>query len=181
MIDPAARIDGRTTALPAADWSGFGRVVRAVWMLGFLVAGAAAVLLFPGLAAGVLSSTREHAGASAAFGAAWMFGVPIVVVVAGATLIGLPLAALIAAVYLILLYLGRAAVALWLGDAIVHRSKAGARAAPVVSFLIGGALLLIIGLVPVIGPLVGFVATLVGVGAVLVAMWPRRQSQAVAS
>lgn len=174
-IDPAARIAGGVTALPAAEWTGFGRMLRAIWLIGFLIAGAVIVALLPRLATAAADSTAERTGASAAFGVVWVVGVPILIIVAAITVVGLPLAAIATAAWLILLYLGRAAVAVWLGELLVQRVSSGKRLAPVASFLIGALVLLLIGLIPVIGPFIGFVVTVLGAGAVLVTLWPRRQ------
>ena len=176
-IDPASRITGGVTSLPSRDWRVFGRMLRSIWVLGFLVAGAVVVAIFPRLAAAAETSTRERAGVSASFGVAWLFGIPMLIALAAVTMVGLPLAGLIAAAYVVLLYLGRAAIAVWLGELIVRRWNPAMHVTPVVSFLIGGVLLVLVGLIPVIGPFVGLVAMVMGAGAVLVALWPRRQPQ----
>ena len=173
-IDSAARIGGGITALPAADWSGLGRLLRAIWVIGFLAAGAVVVALFPGLAAAAAASVRERAGVSAAFGALWLFILPVAIGVAAVTLVGLPLAVVATAAWVVLLYLGRAAVAVWLGELVLRRWMPAARATPIPSFFVGGVILSLVALVPVLSGLVGFIATIIGAGAVLVAVWPRR-------
>ena len=173
-IDSAARITGGVTALPAVDGSGFGGLLRIILFVGFLIAGAAAVALFPRLATAAASSIRERTGATAAFGVVWLVGIPVVILVAAVTLVGLPLAAIMTAAYIILLYLGRAAVAVWLGDFVVRKARPTANVAPLLSFVIGAVLLLLIGLVPLIGPFIGLLIAVFGAGSLLVAMWPRR-------
>ena len=174
-IDSGARIAGGVVALPATDGRGLGRLLRTIWILGFLIAGAVIVALLPGFAAATAASVQDRAGASAAFGVAWLFGMPLVILIAAITVVGLPLAALLTAAYLILLYLGRAVVAVWLGEIILRRWRPTARVAPVWSFLVGAVLLLLIGIIPVIGTFLGFVVAVFGAGAVLVTVWPRRQ------
>ena len=174
-IDSAARISGGVVALPAAGMGGVARLFNTISLVGFLVAGAAVVALFPRLATAAAASMRERAGAAAAFGVVWLVGIPIVVVAAAVTLVGLPLAMVFTAAYLILLYLGRAAVAVWLGDLVMQRWRSRSAAAPVLSFLIGGVLVILLGLIPMIGSVIGFAIVVVGAGAVLVALWPRRE------
>jgi hypothetical protein len=79
------------------------------------------------------------------------------------------------AAYLILLYLGRAAIAVWIGDLIMQRWRSTSAAAPVLSFFIGAIPLILVGLIPVVGSVVGFAIAVIGAGAVLVAVWPRRE------
>ena len=174
-IDSSARIAGGVVAVPIPDWSGFGRTVRIILLVGFLVAGAVAVALFPGLAAAAALSTRERVGAAAAFGIVWLVGIPIVFVIALVTVVGVPLAVLIAFAYFFLLYLGRVAVAIWLGELIGRGWGSTRRGGLVLRFLIGGVLLMLIGLIPMIGSLLGVIAIVIGAGAVLVTVWPRRQ------
>ena len=176
FIDPGARIAGGITALPAPVWEGFGRIVRSIWLIGFLVVGLVVVALFPRVATAAAASTRERAGVSVAFGAAWLFGLPVAIALAAVTIIGLPLAAIGMAVYLILAYLGRAAIAVWLGELVLRRWTSFRNVSPVATFLLGGVLLVVLSLLPVVGGFVGFVATLMGVGALLVAVWPRKQA-----
>ena len=174
-IDSGARIGGRVVVEPAARWGGFGRTVRTIMFVGFLVAGAAVVLLLRGLAVASAASVGERAGAASAFGVVWLVGVPLAIVAAAITVVGLPLALMLLLAYPILLYLGRVAVAIWLGGLILRRWRPNGVVAPLASFLVGGVLLMLIGLLPVVGPIVGFIAIVVGAGAVLVTLWPRRQ------
>ena len=180
-IDSASRINGGIVAVPVAGGGGVARMLRIIWLAGFLVAGAVVVALFPRLASSAAASVRERTGASTAFGVVWLVGVPIMVVAAAVTIIGIPLAGVLVAAYMILLYLGRAAVAVWLGDLIMRRWRSTSTAAPVLSFLIGGVLVVLLGLIPVLGSLIGLAIMVIGAGAVLVALWPRReQPQTVA-
>lgn len=175
-IDSAARIAGGVTALPARDWSRLIRFVTGILIVGFLIVGAVAVALFPGVALSASNALREHTGASIAFGLVCLAGGPILALIAAVTLVGLPLAAVITAVYLILVYVGRAAVAVWLGRLIVGDRVREPRALALISFLVGALGLAVVGLIPVIGGLVWLVSTIVGIGALLVAVWPRRRA-----
>ncbi|HEU4641153.1 MAG TPA: polymer-forming cytoskeletal protein [Gemmatimonadaceae bacterium] len=174
-VDPAARIRGRVLALPAQDWSGAARLFRALLLIGFLVAGAVAVALAPRVAIDAAERLRERPGQAALVGFLWLVLVPIAAVIVAITLVGLPLALLACAIYLVVAYLGRVVLALWLGRLLLGPRAAGGRGGIVVGFLAGAIILAIVALIPVLGGLVWLVATIVGVGALLVAVraWSR--------
>lgn len=169
-IDSAARITGRKIALPVRDWRGTLLFFRTVWLLGFLLAGAAVVALAPGFATEAAERLRELPGLSAIVGLLWLIVVPIVAIFVAMTLIGLPLALLTCAVYVILAYIGRAVLALWLGRVVLGARARTDREGAVVSFLAGGIILVVVMLIPVLGQLVLLAATVLGVGALLVAI-----------
>ena len=179
-VDPGARVAGGIVALPAPGRSGFGRMLRWILPIGFLVAGAVAVALMPRLATDAAKSVAARPGAAAAFAIVWFIGVPILAVVSAVTVVGLPLAVMLMAAFILLLYLGRAAVAVWLGATIMRRWRPGNDTSPVLSFLLGGVLYLVIGMIPVIGPLIGVFVIVFGAGVVLVTLWPRRQHPPIA-
>src|SRR5690606_19610644 len=145
----------------------FEWLVRIVWHLGFLLAGAVVVALLPRSLDAAGRALAQRPWAAAGFGLVWVLAVPIVVAIIAMTLIGIPLALVLLALYLISIYLGRAIVALWLG-----RFMLGDRAGPrwtgaVLSFLSGGLILVILSLIPWVGGLVTLAATIVGLGALM--------------
>jgi cytoskeletal protein CcmA (bactofilin family) len=174
-IDSAAHIGGTVTALPAQDWRGALRFFRALWLIGFLIAGAVAVALAPRFATEAAERLRERPGPSALIGFLWLIIVPIIAVLVAMTVIGLPLGLLAFAVYAVLLYLGRAVLAVWLGRLVLGTRVGPGRAGAIASFLTGGIIIVLLGLLPGIGPLALLVASLLGVGALLIAirMWAR--------
>jgi cytoskeletal protein CcmA (bactofilin family) len=174
-IDSAAHIGGTVTALPARDWRGALRFFRALWLIGFLIAGAVAVALAPRFATEAAERLRERPGPSALIGFLWLIIVPIIAVLVAMTVIGLPLGLLAFAVYAVLLYLGRAVLAVWLGRLVLGTRVAPGRTGAIASFLTGGIIIVLLGLLPGIGSLALLVASLLGVGALLIAirMWAR--------
>jgi hypothetical protein len=174
-IDPAARISGTVTALPVK-----GRGIPGVlWMFGFLVAGAAVVALVPRFASEAAEILRERPGRSALVGLGWIILVPVAMIIAAVTIIGIPLALLTAAVYVVLVYLGRVPLAVWLGRRVLGARARTGRQGALVSFFVGGLILFVVGIVPIIGPLAMVIATVLGLGTLLLRVQTLREKQPV--
>jgi hypothetical protein len=177
-IDPAARVSGKISSLPVSRGWGLWHLL---WILGFLIAGAAAVALFPrftGEAAVILSN---RPGLSALVGLGWAILVPCVILLLAVTVIGLPLALLTTSVYLVLVCLGSVPFSVWLGRRLLGPRAGAGRQGVLLSFLAGGIILLVVGLVPVLGGLMKLIAGVLGLGAILLRAWTQRQQLATAS
>ena len=132
-----------------------------VFALGLLV-----LALAPRAARAGIEVARGRAGAAVAWGLAMAVGLPIVSFLVLFTLVGIPLG-LIGLLSLALLYgLGYALAALILGRALIKEPRG-----PVLAFAVGLLILRVIDLIPVIGNLVTFAATVFGLGALTVAGW----------
>lgn len=173
-IDPAARISGTVIAVPVSR--GWG-VWRWLWMLGFLAAGAVAVALFPRFSAESAELVARSPVRSGLVGLGWIILVAVAIVIAAITVIGIPLALLTTALYLVLVYLGRVPLAVWLGSLLVQGRGGSGREGALVNFLIGGLLLLVVQMVPVVGKLAIGIATCVGIGAILLRIQTLRRNQ----
>lgn len=173
-IDSAARITGTVTALPVSK--GWG-LWQWLWMLGFLVAGAVVVALFPRFSAEAATILPQRPVRSALVGLGWIILGCIAIVIAAVTVIGIPLALIAAAVYVILIYLGRVPVAVWLGDEVLRGRAGPGRQGTLWSFVVGGLLLLVAQLIPFVGSLVITIATCVGLGALLLRIQALRARQ----
>lgn len=164
-IDPGARVDGGVIAQAAPP---LGRTLRFLgWILafGFLVAGAVAVALAPGRADASAVLVRRRPLAAAGVGIAVLILAPIAVTIVAITVVGIPLAAIAAALYAIAVYLARAVFAVWLGRLLLGGRAPAGRKGALAAFLVGGVLLFLVRFVPVLGGIVGAVATVVGLGA----------------
>jgi cytoskeletal protein CcmA (bactofilin family) len=168
VIDPGAQIAGQVIERPTPEGPPIG-LFRALWMIGFLVAGTVVVALFPGATSAAEASLRARPAAAFGFGLLWVIVVPLCIVAIAITGVGLPLALIIAALYLISLYLGRAVLAVWMGRWLLRGRDRPGRGGVVVAFLIGAIILLLLGLVPVVGGMVMIVATVLGLGALVLA------------
>ncbi|NIP60124.1 MAG: hypothetical protein GWM92_17480 [Gemmatimonadetes bacterium] len=98
------------------------------------------------------------------------------------TLLGVPLAVIGALLYGISIYLAPVPAALWLGDLLLEKTPepAGARTARAAEFAAGGAILAILGFVPVVGFLVRAAAVLLGLGAAVLVVQDARRGRAAA-
>lgn len=173
-IDPGAKVAGKITALPAPKGRG---AFSLLWTAGVLLMGVVVVLLIPRFIATAAEGIQKRPGRAILVG----LGVGIVgliaMVIAAVTVIGLPLALIALFFYLIFAALSGVPVSVWLGSRILHSRTLLGRQGPVVNFFIGALVLLIIGVVPVLGGLVTFVAACVGFGAMILAAWAARERQ----
>lgn len=175
-IDPAARISGTVTALPVSTGWGLWHVL---WILGFLLVGAVAVALFPRFTAEAAEILPQRPVRSALVGLGWAILVPIAICVAAITIIGLPLALLTAAVYVVLVCLGSVPFALWLGQRLLGARARTGRQGALVNFFVGGFLLLVVGIIPLVGPVVTLIAGVLGLGTILLRAQALRERQPV--
>jgi cytoskeletal protein CcmA (bactofilin family) len=170
-VDPGARVGGDVLRLGPRRGAWLRWALRALRVAGFLLAGAVVVALLPGLA---LASERRVGArplASTAAGLFLLLLVPLLVVVAAVTVVGIPLALVTAVLYAVLVYLAPAVVALWLGRRLLGGSSYPERGDLAVAFVTGGLILGVLGLIPLVGLAVRAVATVLGLGALVVALW----------
>jgi hypothetical protein len=175
-IDSAARISGTVTALHVPKRWGPG-LWHLLWILGFLVVGAVMVALFPRFMGEAAEILPRRPGRSALVGLGWIILIPIAIVIATITIIGIPLALVATAVYMLLLYLGRTTIAVWLGRRVLGGRALTGRQGVLVSFLVGGLILLIVGIIPVIGSWLMVIATVLGLGTILLRAQALRERQ----
>ncbi len=174
-MDPAAHVSGTVTALPTHK-KGWG-LFRVLWLLGFLAAGAVVVALLPRFTSEAAEIMTASPGKSALVGLGWIFFVPVAIVVAAVTVIGIPLAFVICALYVVLLYLARATVAVWLGRRVLGARAREGREGVLMNFLVGGLILLILGIIPVIGSWVLIVVTVFGLGTIILRAMSLREER----
>jgi hypothetical protein len=173
-IDPAAKVGGTVSVLPREKRG----VFRFLWMFGFIVAGAVAVALVPRFAAEAAEILRLRPGRSALVGLACLILIPCAIVIAAITIVGIPLAVLASALYIVLLYLARVPIALWLGQRVPGGGSRIGRSGALVNFLIGGLILLVVGWLPAVGGFIMALATILGLGTLLLRIQALRGRQA---
>ena len=143
----------------------------ALWIafsISTLVAGLLLYMLAPRALDAARAAARERTGGAVGWGLLIFFGVPIVAVLAFLTLVGIPLAIALLLAIFPLYVLGYVTSAWLLGVRLVARR-------PLLGFLAGWAILRALALVPVLGGLVWFGATVFGLGALGVAAWRARR------
>jgi cytoskeletal protein CcmA (bactofilin family) len=180
VLAPGASVAGEVSNEDWADAvNGWGWVSALAWWLAVsvssLIVGALLVWLAPGALFAAERATRERLGVTVAWGLAIAIGVPLLAILALVTVVGIPfgVALLLAAIPVLLVAYATSA---WIvGRRVLRRSTSRWAA-----LLVGWAILRVLALIPVVGGLVGLAATVVGLGALAVAMWRARRSAAPA-
>ena len=109
-------------------------------------------------------------GPTIAWGLLLFFGLPILAVIALVTIVGIPLGVALLLALLPLYAIGYTTSAWLLGRRLV-----GPPRGRLLAFLAGLAILRLLAIIPVLGGIVWFGATVVGLGALMVATWRARR------
>ena len=173
-IDRAAHVAGTITAIPVSNGRG---AWTWLWTFGGILAGAVVVLLLPRFIADSAALFHQRPIRSVIVGFLCGILFPIAIVIAAITVIGLPLALLSAAFLAILVGLSEVPVAVWLGERILHARTPLGRQSVIVNFFLGALIMLLVGIIPVIGPLMLLIASCFGFGAILLSAWAARERQ----
>lgn len=164
-VDPAAVVAGDVQAVRVPGPSTAFRVSTAAGRVAaFLLAGFVMLLLVRPLA-GAADRLDDRPGAAFGLGLLWIVALPVIVFAAAVTVVGIPLAVIATAAYLISLYLAPVIPGLWLGVSLLDRPGEPPTAPPK-AFLLGGAIVAVISLLPWIGFPVRVLVTALGFGAV---------------
>jgi len=182
VIARGARVGGTVSNENWADaTNGWGWVSTLPWWLAVsvstLIVGALVTWLAPGALDAAERAMRERLGASIGWGIALAIGLPLLAILALITLVGIPfgVALLLAAIPVLLIAYATSA---WVLGRRVLRSRSDSRWA---ALLTGWAILRVLALIPFAGGLVGLVATILGLGALAVALWRARRPSAPAA
>ena len=134
------------------------------------------LLLAPRMLAAAERSARGHLWPAVGWGVLVAIALPLVAILALVTLVGIPfgVALLLALVPVMLVAYVTAA---W----ILGRRMLKPGASPWLALLAGWGVLRLLALIPVVGFLVGLVATVIGLGSLVVALWHARGPAAPAS
>jgi len=182
VLARGASVGGTVSSEGWADAaSGWGWVSAFAWWLAVsvstLIVGAVLVWLAPGALYAAERAVRERLGATVGWGVAIAIGVPLLAILALATLVGIPfgVALLLAAIPVLLVAYATTA---WIVGRRVLRNRS---TSPWTALLAGWAILRVLALIPFVGGLVGLAATVVGLGALAVALWRARRPRAPAA
>lgn len=180
QVAPGATVGGETRtvrfsfrALGTLFWLAWWvAVTLSVLVLGLLLLG-----LAPAMMAASLAAARDDVGPAIGWGVLIAVGVPVASVAVMFTIVGIPLG-LLGLLSLALLYsLGYVVASLVVGRRLLKEHKSR-----YLAFVAGLGILRVVGLVPIVGGLVTFLATAYGLGALAIAGWraARRTPAAVA-
>lgn len=176
VVAQGARVDG---SIKDENWAdtlsspGWGLAGPLVWWLAVtvstLLVGVLLLLLAPRMLAAAERSARGHLWPAVGWGVLVAIALPLVAILALVTLVGIPfgVALLLALVPVMLMAYVTSA---W----ILGRRMLKDRASPWLALLAGWGVLRLLALIPVVGFLVGLVATVIGLGSLVVALWHAR-------
>jgi len=156
---------------PGAERHGFGGGGW-LWTVGLMLLAAVLLGLMPRVFGAVAQALQAQPALSVGLGFLVLVATPAAVLVLLLTLIGAPLALLLLAAYLALLPVGYASAGIGLGDWVLRRWRAADAAAPRWRVAAAAAAVLalsLLGRIPFVGGWVGFVALLLGLGALALA------------
>lgn len=177
-IAPGAVIVGERTirAQPAdgKDRRGAALLAAFFWRLfttlGLLLIGLLTIALFPRATAETTSLLRARPWASMLAGLILLIVVPIAAVIIMVTIIGIPLGVILLMLYFIAVFVAPLFAAIVLGY-LIWRKPGGSL---YLALLIGVGVYFVLRLIPFLGGLVGLVALLAGLGALVLALQARR-------
>jgi cytoskeletal protein CcmA (bactofilin family) len=180
VLARGARVDGKVSN---EDWddslNGWGWVSVLAWWVAVsvstLIVGVLLVWLAPGALYAAERAVQERLGATVGWGVLIAIGVPVLAIVALVTLVGIPfgIALLLAAIPVLLVAYATAA---WIVGRRVLRNRSASLWA---ALFAGWGILRLLALIPIAGELVGLAATVVGLGALAVALWRARRANAL--
>src|SRR3990167_9351236 len=173
-IAQGAEVSGKTTHNfpPKKERQEQGNALGGVFgffkIAGFLAAlviGAILIKLAPQFTKITADTIAKKPAANLGIGLLTLIVTPIVILIAAITVIGVPIALILLVIFLITLYLAKIFVSVAIGRKIVEviNQKAGDYAI----FILGLLVYTILTLIPVIGVIVGILALLCGVGAIV--------------
>jgi hypothetical protein len=177
-IAPGATVGGEVRGVDFNISPGEFYAARFVFWLAasisILILGLILLAFAPRAAEAVQVTFREATGASIGFGAAFFIGLPVVGILALATLVGIPLGlGILLALFPI--YAVGYVVSVWLLGRRIIREPGS----PYLAFFVGWIVLRALALVPVLGGLLWFVGSVLGLGVLIVSA--RRASRRVVS
>jgi hypothetical protein len=175
-IDQGGTVEGEIRGNPGAFFRRpFPYVIG--WILAWLAVsvstlalGLLLLLLAPRALEAIDAAWRGRRGAAFGLGLALLIGLPILGVLALLTLLGIPFGVGLLLALAFLYALGYVIGSFVAGRLIVRPPRSA-----LVAFLVGWAILRGIALIPFVGGIVGAIATTIGLGATILAMWRARR------
>jgi len=174
VIDPRAQVSGTVNGLASSAWVPSTFVIGfVVWLavaISVLVLGLLLLWLVPRGMDAAAGAARTAVGPAIGWGLAIVIGLPVLSVIAMATLIGFPLGFGVLLGLALIFAIGQTAGVWVFGRMLIHD---GSRAK---AFLLGWAILSAVALVPFVGGLIWGAATVYGLGVLTVVGYRARRA-----
>ena len=139
-----------------------------------LLLGVFLLLLFPQFSESVADRVLDGAASAGAIGLVALIGVPVLLVLAVITIVGIPFALVGAVLFGLSLWVGSVYGQYAVGRWAIGRTESESRW---LALFVGLLAFLVIGLVPIVGGLVEFLVLLLGLGALLSALYGRYRGE----
>ncbi len=150
---------------------------RITYLFSLLLIGVLLIFVLPGFYQEVLAILKKQDGACLRKGAIYLFLIPISCFFLLFTLIGIPLAAIVMALYLVGVYVSKIFVGAFIGDYLLNqfqrKNKKSKPISQVWSMIFGVFLVVLILSVPFIGFLGNLMASILGLGAIMLVLSKR--------
>jgi hypothetical protein len=178
VVAPGAVVRGKVKKFDVGDafpFSGFG-VTLLIWLavsVSSLILGLVLLAFAPRAADAAHLVAREATWPAVGWGVLLVFGLPVLAVIALVSLVGIPLGAGLLLALVPIYSVGYVTGAWLLGRRILKPPTSR-----FVAFLAGWAILRVVALIPILGGLAWLVATVFGLGALIVAAWRARRPHA---
>ena len=173
-VEEGATVEGEIRRSPGQFFSEpfpfFGRLLS--WLavtVSMLLLGLILLGLAPRAADAVEAAWRTAVGPSIGWGVLLLIGLPLVAILAFVTLVGIPFGFGLSLALFLLYSIGYVTASWLLGRRLIK-----APASRFLAFLAGLGILRVVALVPILAGIVGAIAVVVGLGALVVAMWRAR-------
>jgi Polymer-forming cytoskeletal len=177
-IDPDADVAGDVGGFKFTRFDDAIAATRfALWIalsVSALLLGLAFVWLFPRAADRIVVAGESRTGAAIGWGLLLFFGLPILSILLLVTVVGIPLGIVLMLIIVPLYSLGYVASALFVGRKLIRPPRARA-----LGVLVGIVILRVLALIPFLGGLTWFVATVYGLGMLAVAARTGREIEPV--
>jgi cytoskeletal protein CcmA (bactofilin family) len=178
VVPSGAKVDGDVNRVDVDKATGGLGVAVGIglWIaitISALVLGAVLLAVFPRAAAVVYEIAQSRVGASFLWGFLTFLAIPIVGVILLVTVVGIPLGFMLLLLLAPLYSLGYIAASYGIGQRIL-----GPERGRFVAFLVGLAILRVLAIVPILGGIIGFLATVFGLGLLVLAVARSRSGPA---
>lgn len=175
VIEDGATVDGQLRGTEEFFRDPFPFLGRlAAWLavsISIFILGLLFLIFAPRAAEAIEIAGRTALGPSLGWGLIMLIGLPILAIVAFITLVAIPFGFGLGLALFLIFAFGYAMAAWILGRRFVTAPRSR-----FVAFLVGLVILRALALIPIVAGIVGFLATLVGLGATVVAVWRARRA-----
>ena len=169
-VTAGAEVQGETKKFDSDFGEALGVAAFALWLavaISMLLLGLILLLLAPRAGDAVARTAKARWGASIGVGIGAFILLPIITGIALVSVLGSPLGVILALLLIPLGAIGYCAAAFVVGRLIVKNAR-------IPAFLVGLLILSLLALIPFAGALIGFLATVFGVGVLFMAMFRAR-------